>query len=72
MFEKLLDAGETVPGLGADALRQAATAADEVPVIAIGGVTRANEWDCIRAGAGGVASIRMFLCTEEQRFFRSG
>ena len=64
IFEKQILSAESatrVPGIGLAALTQAAHAGNEIPVIAIGGVTRANEWDCIRAGAGGIASIRMFL-----------
>src|ERR1700719_4128150 len=60
IFEKRIPDG-AIAGLGLKAVTQAAEAAGEIPLIAIGGVTRANEWDCIRAGAGGIASIRMFL-----------
>ena len=35
-----------------------------VPVIAIGGVNEKNSADCVRAGAAGIAAIRMF---QEQR-----
>jgi thiamine-phosphate pyrophosphorylase len=31
-----------------------------IPVVAIGGVTEANALSCIRAGASGIAAIRMF------------
>jgi thiamine-phosphate pyrophosphorylase len=64
IFEKQIASAAPVAGVGLAALTQAARAADEIPVIAIGGVTRATEWDCIRAGAGGIASIRMFLPKE--------
>jgi thiamine-phosphate pyrophosphorylase len=64
VYEKQIASAAAVAGVGLAALTQAARAAGEIPVIAIGGVTRATEWDCIRAGAGGVASIRMFLPTE--------
>lgn len=59
IFEKQIPDG-MIRGLGLEALAPAVVAAGEIPLIAIGGVTRANEWDCIRAGAGGVAGIRMF------------
>lgn len=62
IFEKQIGGGAAaVASLGLAALGPAARAADEIPIIAIGGVIRATEWDCIRAGAGGIASIRMFL-----------
>lgn len=34
--------------------------ATEVPVIAIGGVNESNAADCIKAGASGIAAIRLF------------
>ncbi len=61
IFEKQIKQAAGDASLGLEALAPAAHVAEEIPVIAIGGVTRANEWDCIRAGAGGIASIRMFL-----------
>jgi thiamine-phosphate pyrophosphorylase len=36
------------------------SAAVGIPVIAIGGVNEANARECIRAGAAGIAAIRMF------------
>jgi thiamine-phosphate pyrophosphorylase len=39
-------------------------AAVRIPVIAIGGVMEVNAWECIRAGAAGVAAIRMFQETK--------
>jgi len=60
IFEKRTPDG-VIPGLGLEALAPAVRSAGEIPLIAIGGVNRANEWDCIRAGAAGIASIRMFL-----------
>jgi len=67
VFEK---SGE--PGAGLAALRSAcargantvpkteAGYATTMPVLALGGVTLANAKDCIRAGAAGVAGIRLF------------
>jgi thiamine-phosphate pyrophosphorylase len=31
-----------------------------IPVLAIGGITRGNATDCVAAGAGGVAAVRLF------------
>jgi thiamine-phosphate pyrophosphorylase len=70
IFEK---PGTNLPPLGLDALYRAARrqtlsdprveAGDQranVPIIALGGVTVSNAIDCIRAGASGVAGIRLF------------
>ena len=46
-------------GLGLDALKEVA-AELTIPVIAIGGVTRARIDECLAAGAAGYASIRLF------------
>jgi thiamine-phosphate pyrophosphorylase len=35
-----------------------------IPVLAIGGITMVNARDCIRAGAGGIAAIRLFQQTK--------
>ena len=45
--------------LGVAKLAEACRAA-QIPVIAIGGVDASNAAECIRAGAAGVAAIRMF------------
>jgi thiamine-phosphate pyrophosphorylase len=47
------------PPQGLERLAQVARAV-AVPVIAIGGITRENARDCFRAGAAGVAAIRLF------------
>jgi thiamine-phosphate pyrophosphorylase len=56
IFEK-----RDVPGMrprGLDVLQEAARA--KIPVLALGGVTLQNAESCLRAGAAGVAGIRLF------------
>jgi thiamine-phosphate pyrophosphorylase len=61
VFGKGPDAAhEHVQPAGADALRQACAAAIGMPVFALGGVTVGNAADCLRAGARGIAGIRLF------------
>jgi thiamine-phosphate pyrophosphorylase len=43
---------------GVEELAQVATAV-RIPVIAIGGINESNAADCVRAGAAGIAAIRM-------------
>ena len=50
-----------IPGLVE--VRQAA----KIPVIAIGGINEKNAGDCLRAGAAGIAAIRMFQAATEPR-----
>jgi len=47
------------PPQGLELLRRVASAV-EVPVIAIGGISRENARDCLAAGAAGIAAIRLF------------
>jgi thiamine-phosphate pyrophosphorylase len=47
------------PPQGLEILRRVASAV-EVPVIAIGGISRENARDCLAAGAAGIAAIRLF------------
>jgi thiamine-phosphate pyrophosphorylase len=56
VFEKK-DATTTIP-TGLEALSQACRAA--IPVLALGGVTLQNAQSCLRAGASGIAAIRLF------------
>ncbi|MDP8988575.1 MAG: thiamine phosphate synthase [Acidobacteriota bacterium] len=44
---------------GLEALAEAARAV-RIPVLALGGITRENALDCMRAGASGVAAISMY------------
>ena len=48
------------PPLGLGRLREAAEALAPFPLVAIGGVNRENARDALRAGARGVAAIRLF------------
>lgn len=48
------------PPLGLGALREAAHALAPLPVLAVGGINAWNALDAVRAGASGVAAIRMF------------
>jgi len=72
VFEKMIrekeaaaDAGENrcgaarLPGTGLALLEQACRTAAPVPVFALGGVTAENAADCSRAGAAGIAAIRL-------------
>ncbi len=56
VFEKK-DAPGTPPA-GVESLRRARRA--NLPVFALGGITLANAQSCLRAGAAGVAAIRLF------------
>lgn len=60
VFEKHVDGELVSAGVGLAALHEACVAADDVPVLALGGVTSERIDDCLRAGAKGVAGIRLF------------
>lgn len=63
VFEKVTARGksgkEIAPGSGLELLRQACQIAAPIPVLALGGVTAENAGDCLRAGATGIAAIRL-------------
>jgi thiamine-phosphate pyrophosphorylase len=52
---------DTSPVLGLEGLRAARQAIDDFPLVAIGGITRANASEVIRAGADSVAVISALL-----------
>ena len=64
VFGKWVDGIEVVPGLGPELglelLRLACLAAEDTPVLALGGVTAANAAECLKVGAAGIAGIRTF------------
>ena len=60
VFEKRVQGELVSPGTGLERLREACLAAGTTPVLALGGVTCENSDDCVRAGAAGVAGIRLF------------
>ena len=65
VYEKVLSpaspTGATrIEGTGLDSMRQACEAAAPIPVFALGGITSQHIADCIRAGAKGIAGIRLF------------
>lgn len=53
------DPAQKLPGTGLALLAEACRAAAPVPVFALGGVTADNAAECIRAGAAGIAAIRL-------------
>jgi thiamine-phosphate pyrophosphorylase len=60
VFEKPLPNQPPLPGQGLDQLRAACLAAAPIPVYALGGVTSENAPSCLKAGATGIAGIRLF------------
>ena len=61
IFGKVVDGMEVTVGVGLDKLREACFASGAVPLLALGGVTEESAEPCVRAGAAGVAGIRMFF-----------
>lgn len=61
VFEKRVDGELVTDGVGLKALALACAIAQQVPVLALGGITGENAGACLAAGAKGVAGIRAFL-----------
>jgi thiamine-phosphate pyrophosphorylase len=60
VFGKVVDGAQVVAGVGLEVLRAACDIADGLPVLALGGITGERAAECVVAGAGGVAGIRLF------------
>jgi thiamine-phosphate pyrophosphorylase len=60
VFGKTIESQIVVQGSGLEALAKACREAGELPVFALGGVTLQNVQECLRAGAAGIAGIRLF------------
>ena len=61
VFEKRVDGERVSDGVGLEALAMACAIAQQIPVLALGGITREHSARCLAAGATGVAGIRTFL-----------
>jgi thiamine-phosphate pyrophosphorylase len=61
VFEKRIGDQLISAGAGLSLLHAACVAAGSTPVLALGGVTQGNTAACLRAGAAGIAAIRLFL-----------
>lgn len=66
VFEK-----DGTPGVGLERLREACAAASGLPVLALGGVTAESADACLRAGAAGVAGVRLFQSGDLERTLRA-
>jgi len=61
VFEKRVGGEVVSEGVGLEALRGTCGVAGSTPVLALGGVDEENVEDCARAGAAGIAGIRLFF-----------
>jgi thiamine-phosphate pyrophosphorylase len=61
VFEKRLNGHLVIDGVGLEALAFACAIAQQIPVLALGGITQQNAAVCLSSGATGVAGIRTFL-----------
>lgn len=69
VFEKRSGVG-TIAGQGLDALSAACQLAGPMPLFALGGVNAENADVCIRAGAAGIAAIRLFVSPDWRKLRR--
>ena len=60
VFGKRLAGGEELAGVGLERLSEACRVAGQTPVLALGGVTLGSVQACLKAGASGIAAIRLF------------
>lgn len=60
VFEKRINGELIAAGVGLEALAFACAIAQQVPILALGGITHENAGACTAAGAAGVAGIRLF------------
>ncbi len=58
-YSPVFDSPGKGPPIGLEALA-AATRLTAIPVLALGGITWQNAEECVRAGAAGIAAIRLF------------
>lgn len=59
VFGPIFETGSKTPQ-GLEKLREVTSVLKGFPVLAIGGINHHNAEDCYRAGASGIAAIRMF------------
>ena len=52
------------PAVGIEALARVTRELSPFPILALGGISKANAADCLRAGAQGIAAIRLFSDAE--------